>query len=96
MRPTVVALLMLSIGRAAAVTVGEDGGYDGVVVRVGDGVKEEHCLQLIRGLKTILDLSSSSLAKGLEGRAYLASVTLVLPPNWRDSMCGLCLVKYCD
>ena len=88
-----VALLMLSIGRVAAVTVGEDGGYDGVVVRVGAGVKEEHCLQLIRGLKTILDLGSSSLAKGLEGRAYLASVTLVLPPNWRDSMCGLSMAS---
>ena len=93
MGPTVVVLLMLSIGRVASVTVGEDGGYDGVVVRVGAGVKEEHCLQLIRGLKNILDLSSSSLAKGLEGRAYLASVTLVLPPNWRDSMCGLSMAS---
>ena len=88
-----VVLLMLSISRVSAVTVGEDGGYDGVVVRVGAGVKEEHCLQLIRGLKTILDLGSSSLANGLEGRAYLASVTLVLPPNWRDSMCGLSMAS---
>ena len=65
-------------------TVGEDGGYDGVVVRVGAGVKEEHCLQLIRGLKTILDLGSSALAHGLEGRAYLASVTLVLDRDRRQ------------
>ena len=93
MGPTFVVLLMLSIGRVASVTVGEDGGYDGVVVRVGAGVKEEHCLQLIRGLKTILDLGSSALAHGLEGRAYLASVTLVLPPNWRDSMCGLSMAS---
>ena len=42
MGPTVVALLMLSIGRVAGLTVGEDGGYDGVVVRVGQKLLYGH------------------------------------------------------
>ena len=89
----VVVVVVLLLTRTTAVTVGADGGYDGLVVRVADGVREENCLQLVRGLKTLLDLGSAALADGLDNRAYLASVTLVLPSNWRDSMCGLSMAS---
>ena len=86
-------LLASLLPLTASIRVGADGGYDGVVVRLGRQVEEDNCRELIQGLKTILDLGSSSLDSGLQGRAYLASVTLVLPASWRDSMCGLSMAS---
>ncbi|XP_068228180.1 calcium-activated chloride channel regulator 1-like [Palaemon carinicauda] len=66
-------------------------GYEGLVVSITNDIPQEHCNQIIHGLKSVLREFSNILWSSTEGRAYLRQVTVALPPSWRtDSLtCSL-------
>ncbi|XP_063226758.1 calcium-activated chloride channel regulator 4-like [Bacillus rossius redtenbacheri] len=77
-------LAWLWVAAAGPVTF-RQGGYEGVVVRFADSVPAAECRSLLQNLETALTGASRFLHSSLDGRAYLASVTVLLPDSWSDS-----------
>lgn len=74
---------------ASLVTIGADGGYRDVIVKIDKNVKEEKCPDILRGIKALLDTSSLVLNGAVSGLAYFHGVTVVVPSSWRDGKCGV-------
>ena len=88
-RVTTLWLLLTLLSKAKAeLSIGVDGGYTDVLVRVEDGVGEETCRQVLKQLSELLTDASSALNSQLEGRAYFHSFLLEVPENWEESRCG--------
>ncbi|XP_076032311.1 LOW QUALITY PROTEIN: calcium-activated chloride channel regulator 4-like [Oratosquilla oratoria] len=62
-----------------------DNGYDGLLVTISDQVPQEHCNQIIHGIKNMLSEFSSALWKATSYRASLRSATVSLPRNWHTN-----------
>ncbi|CAL4063282.1 unnamed protein product [Meganyctiphanes norvegica] len=60
-----------------------DNGYEGLVVSFSDHLPQQHCNQLIHGLKNVLSAFSADLYKSTQARASLREVTVVLPHTWQ-------------
>lgn len=60
-----------------------DNGYEGLVVAITDLTPQEHCNEVIHGLKNVLWELSSQMWSATEGRASLREVTVALPRAWR-------------
>jgi len=82
-------LLCLAIGvqNTASITIERDGGYRNLVIKIDNSVPEDYCHIYIKNLKTLLTEASNVLNTALDGRVYLAQVTLVIPTFWRDPRC---------
>jgi len=80
-------ILVLLLPLATTITIGPDGGYRDIVVRIQDSVPEDHCHTYIQNIKEMLTEGSGVLSEALAGQAYLAQVTVVIPSNWRDARC---------
>ncbi|XP_066958487.1 calcium-activated chloride channel regulator 4-like [Macrobrachium rosenbergii] len=57
--------------------------YKGLVVSISDHVPQEHCSQLIHGLKNVMREFSSVLWMTTGGRASIHDVTVALPRSWK-------------
>merc|ERR1712106_319064 len=68
-----------------------DNGYEGLVVSISDHLPQQHCNQLIHGLRNVLSAFSTEMFKSTQSRASLREVTVVLPHTWQtDSLtCSL-------
>jgi len=67
--------------------IGVDGGYADIVIKINKDVCSEDCLDRIRKLKELLEISSHELNRQLTGRAYFQSFTIVVPSSWKDHFC---------
>ncbi|XP_047110046.1 calcium-activated chloride channel regulator 1-like [Schistocerca piceifrons] len=63
----------------------KNGGYDGVIVAIDDSVPADNCRAILNNLEISLAGASQFLHAALEGRAYLRTVTVLLPDAWADS-----------
>ena len=78
---TALWLLVVLSATEAELSIGVDGGYTDVLVRVEDGVGAETCRQVLKQLSELLTNASAALNGQLEGRAYFHSFLLEVPEN---------------
>ncbi|CAL4184007.1 unnamed protein product [Meganyctiphanes norvegica] len=60
-----------------------DNGYEGLVVSISEDLPQQHCNQILHGLKFVLTEFSGELHKATGGRASLREVTVALPRTWQ-------------
>ncbi|GLG98032.1 Uncharacterized protein GBIM_04671 [Gryllus bimaculatus] len=81
----VLALALTLGGAAAGPVMLKNGGYEGIVVAIDEDVPADGCRNVLNSLEMSLSTASSFLHAALDGRAYLASVTVLLPSTWPDN-----------
>ena len=42
---------LVSVARGTRISISPDGGYNDIVIKIKQSVPEEHCLQILDGLK---------------------------------------------
>ena len=85
---TTLWLLVVLSAAEAELSIGVDGGYTDVLVRVEDGVGVDTCRMVLKQLSELLTNASAVLNSQLDGRAYFHSFLLEVPENWEESRCG--------
>ena len=89
MMARVTVLLAVLVGATVGeLSIGVDGGYTEVLVRVEDGVGVEGCRQILQQLSDLLAEASAGLNREVEGRAYFHSFLLEVPEEWEEGRCG--------
>jgi hypothetical protein len=83
-----VVLLLLGTGSRAELSIGVDGGYTNVLVRVEEGVGAGRCREVLAQLSELLAEGSEQLNQELAGRAYFHSFVLEVPRGWGEAACG--------
>ncbi|CAL4162029.1 unnamed protein product [Meganyctiphanes norvegica] len=63
-----------------------DGGYEGLIVGISDALPQEHCNQVLHGLKSLLTEFSQKLWKATGERVSLRDVTVNLPDSWQTDV----------
>ncbi|CAL4177136.1 unnamed protein product, partial [Meganyctiphanes norvegica] len=69
-----------------------DNGFEGLVVSISEDLPQQHCNQILHGLKFVMTDFSSELHKATEGRASLREVTVVLPRTWQTDILSCSLL----
>jgi len=70
------------------VTIGPDGGYSNIVIKMSRHLPSAECSSIINSLKELLRTSSTKLNQVLSGQGYFESATIVVPSSWTSSDCG--------
>ena len=79
---------LLTVCVSGSLTVGVDGGYTDVMVRLEDGVGVEDCSQFLSHLRLLLTEASQVLNDELRGRAYFHSFVVEVPGSWEEEKCN--------
>lgn len=59
--------------------------YEGLTIKVSENVPVENCKAVLENLQTSLQSASQFLFSALDGKAFLRSATVLLPPSWPDT-----------
>ncbi|EEC05234.1 calcium-activated chloride channel regulator, putative [Ixodes scapularis] len=78
--PCFVALVLVLLGCAEAVTIGKDGSYENVIVAIGKDVVYQK--DIIVNLKALFRKASAFLLKATRGKFYFKDVIISMPKNW--------------
>ncbi|CAG7835179.1 unnamed protein product [Allacma fusca] len=80
--------LVLQTEQVTGLKINSYGGYEDVVVTVGEDVPPIICSQLLQNFQEIFTSASDYLNVATEGRVYFHRVIVVLPAHWDTRACG--------
>ncbi|XP_021963346.1 calcium-activated chloride channel regulator 2 [Folsomia candida] len=78
----------LMLGTGNGLRINSHGGYEDLVVSIGNDVPPIACQQLIQNLQLIFTSASEYLNTATKGRAYFHRVHIILPAAWDYRACG--------
>ncbi|CAL4117431.1 unnamed protein product [Meganyctiphanes norvegica] len=69
-----------------------DNGYEGLVLDIDDTIPEQHCNQILNGIKNVLSEFSKQLFNATGRRVSIRDVTIVLPRSWQTTNSQTCAI----
>ncbi|CAL8076188.1 unnamed protein product [Orchesella dallaii] len=82
-------MLLCSAGHGVeGLRINQFGGYEDVVVNIGNDVPPITCEQLVMGIQMAFKSASAYLNEATKGKAYFHRVQIILPASWSSNGCG--------